>query len=234
MKRAPNKDPEAFGYSYGVGDIVGCGWDRRNRAIFFTCNGAMINKAFLLNGLVDEDSETLYPVVLFRGTFAKVQVNFGQQPFAFDFNSLVLEKEADIRPQGTKKGQTTELENDHYLEPHTIDHLELTSVLAGEEVDEEVRENETATTRVPHFTDTTRDRVKEGRWYKVFSSGIGGSQSQWDDPMQENTIGKTGVVKAVKRSAQMVRVSACAALSLTHSRTHTPRRFWKFITQRQA
>jgi len=83
-----------YGPSFGVGDIIGCGIDYHQRAIFFTRNGEFLGYAFedLDTTLLTRD---LYPVV---GTDTNhlIQCNFGtDRPFSFDLQSY-MEKQKDV------------------------------------------------------------------------------------------------------------------------------------------
>ncbi|CCW70048.1 unnamed protein product [Phytomonas sp. Hart1] len=65
------------GNSFGVGDVVGCGWNVVKREIYWTKNGS-----FLLSTSAGE-TVTFSPVVGLDGK-GIVQVNFGNSPFCFD------------------------------------------------------------------------------------------------------------------------------------------------------
>ena len=72
-----------YGPSFGTNDVVGCGLDLSDMSVFFTKNGKFL-------GVVQCNlpEMTWYPTI---GTHSKnemVQVNFGQDPFVFQLESL--------------------------------------------------------------------------------------------------------------------------------------------------
>ncbi|KAI8364732.1 concanavalin A-like lectin/glucanase domain-containing protein, partial [Radiomyces spectabilis] len=68
---------QEYGPSWGVGDIVGCGYQPETGNIFFTLNGRMIDQAFV--GLERHH----YFASFGADGFAQVSINFGQRPFLF-------------------------------------------------------------------------------------------------------------------------------------------------------
>ena len=99
-KRLPGWDENSFGYhsddggifhggghrlavygpGFGVGDVVGCGFNYHSGSIFFTLNGQHLGDAFTVT--TANCSLSLYPTV---GVDAHVQIsfNFGLEPFRF-------------------------------------------------------------------------------------------------------------------------------------------------------
>ncbi|ORX48566.1 SPRY-domain-containing protein [Hesseltinella vesiculosa] len=69
----------AYGPTFGVGDVVGCGLDFRNNSIFFTRNGVHLGTAFC-----NLRSRSFYPMVGFKTPGDRIHTNFGQQAFLFD------------------------------------------------------------------------------------------------------------------------------------------------------
>lgn len=103
--RMPGWDPHSYGYhgddgrKYGerstpgvypgfeVGDVIGCGYDRVQRSVFFTRNGMMLGTAF-----TEINEEKLWPVVGFSNRHdepVKVGINFGLEPFAFSGDGII-------------------------------------------------------------------------------------------------------------------------------------------------
>ncbi|KAM1204089.1 hypothetical protein ACFX13_020323 [Malus domestica] len=73
---------EAFGPTYTSGDIVGGGINYDSQEFFFTKNGAVV-------GTVPKDMKgPLFPTIAVHSQNEEVQVNFGQQPFAFDLKEF--------------------------------------------------------------------------------------------------------------------------------------------------
>lgn len=61
-------------------DVIGCGWSKEHKSVFFTRNGSNIGTAFH----VPNDSKSYYPIVILRGEKACVRLNLGQKPFQFN------------------------------------------------------------------------------------------------------------------------------------------------------
>ncbi|PQP98861.1 ran-binding protein 10 [Prunus yedoensis var. nudiflora] len=73
---------EAFGPTYTSGDRVGGGINYASQEFFFTKNGAVV-------GTVPKDMKgPLFPTIAVHSQNEEVQVNFGQQPFAFDLKEF--------------------------------------------------------------------------------------------------------------------------------------------------
>ncbi len=68
-----------YATTFGVGDIVGCGWNIRSGELYFTKNGEYLGSAF------DSVQGRFYPVIWLEAEHVKVEVNFGQEPFVFAF-----------------------------------------------------------------------------------------------------------------------------------------------------
>lgn len=72
---------EEYGPSFDPKDTIGCGYLISKREIFFTKNGDYLEKAF---SDVDIPKEGLFPAICLQSNSHLVQVNLGQQKFAFD------------------------------------------------------------------------------------------------------------------------------------------------------
>jgi len=75
---------------FGAGDVVGCGVDYEEKAIFFTLNGNFLGYQFHLDDHMFL-AKMLYPVVAMDAE-CLVTCNFGQRPFAFDLRNMLLNK----------------------------------------------------------------------------------------------------------------------------------------------
>ncbi|KAI8060754.1 hypothetical protein BC940DRAFT_350428 [Gongronella butleri] len=84
-----------FGPSFTTNDVIGCGIDFTNQTGFYTKNGTMIGVAFENIST----SETFYPVVGLRTPGEAVLANFGDEPFLFDIDQFVKQKQADMMDQ---------------------------------------------------------------------------------------------------------------------------------------
>lgn len=81
-----------YGPKYGCGDTIGCGFDRRNGAIFFTKNGRFLGHAFR-----DLECVQYYPTIGLTPS-ASIYTNFGQYRFQYDITSYAgAEKELVLR-----------------------------------------------------------------------------------------------------------------------------------------
>jgi len=81
---------QKYGPIYGSGDIVGCCINIVNRTIFFTKNGSNL-------GIVFEDvpDKPMYPTVGLQTPGELIEANFGEKPFAFDFESYLADFRRD-------------------------------------------------------------------------------------------------------------------------------------------
>jgi hypothetical protein len=81
---------DAYGPTFGVGDVVGCGLDYQKQAIFFTLNGSFLNYAHVLdNSQIQQD---WFPTVG-MDTTACVHFNFGGDfPFCFNLEAMINSK----------------------------------------------------------------------------------------------------------------------------------------------
>ncbi|GLC65133.1 hypothetical protein PLESTF_000255500 [Pleodorina starrii] len=77
---------ENHGFKFGKGDIVGAALDFQRKQIFFTKNGRRPGMA-----LPVQLTNALYPTVSLQSRGAKVTVNFGQSPFAFNIEPYKIE-----------------------------------------------------------------------------------------------------------------------------------------------
>ena len=74
---------EMYGPSFGRGDVIGCGWTRWDGKVFFTKNGQHLGMAF--KHVVGR----FYAVVAAVEYGSRVTVNFGQEPFRYNFVDLL-------------------------------------------------------------------------------------------------------------------------------------------------
>jgi hypothetical protein len=70
-----------FGPTFGTNDIVGAGIDHLKQKIFFTKNGKLVGRC-----IPNEVRNTLYPTIGLHSQGEKVEVNFGQQKFAYNLD----------------------------------------------------------------------------------------------------------------------------------------------------
>jgi serine/threonine-protein phosphatase 6 regulatory ankyrin repeat subunit B len=70
-----------FGPTFSTNDIVGAGIDHLKQKIFFTKNGKLVGH-YIPNDVKD----TLYPTIGLHSRGEKVEVNFGQQEFAYNLD----------------------------------------------------------------------------------------------------------------------------------------------------
>lgn len=77
---------EPFGPTFTTGDVVGAGINYAAQEIFFTKNGKLVNSVF------KDVKAPLYPTIGLHSPNEKVEVNFGQRPFAYDAEALVQEE----------------------------------------------------------------------------------------------------------------------------------------------
>ncbi|KAK5000864.1 hypothetical protein LTR66_000353 [Elasticomyces elasticus] len=80
-----------YGPRFSTQDVIGCGINFRTGCAFFTKNGIMLGNAFKdVKG-----DKLLYPSVGMKKPGEHLRVNFGQTPFVFDIDGMMLD-EADI------------------------------------------------------------------------------------------------------------------------------------------
>lgn len=70
---------------YGVGNTVGCGIIFSTKEIFFLVDGNF-NKSVYKN----VDTKSLYPTISLGSPNEEVRANFGQCPFKFDVESMII------------------------------------------------------------------------------------------------------------------------------------------------
>src|SRR3990167_6222641 len=70
--------------SFKEGDVIGIGVNLLKKELFFTVNGAFINKIVQLSSL-----NKYYPTVSFNSMFVKLRMNFGTEPFYFNYEMYV-------------------------------------------------------------------------------------------------------------------------------------------------
>ncbi|GAB5369199.1 hypothetical protein AAMO2058_001385000, partial [Amorphochlora amoebiformis] len=78
-----------FDNPFKTGDTLGCGWDVRRRKVFFTKNGKMIEPKRGTDAAFDSVDGFFYPVVWCQNAGATVRVNFGQEPWVYDFRNTL-------------------------------------------------------------------------------------------------------------------------------------------------
>ncbi|KAI1322549.1 ran-binding protein [Xylariaceae sp. FL0255] len=115
LARPPGWEPESWGFHgddgevysggnvgkkysepFGSGDIIGCGVNFRTGQAFFTKNGEFLRTAFSnIKGKV-------YPAIGVKKTGEHVVVNFGQTPFFYNIDKLVIDEQVKIRESISK------------------------------------------------------------------------------------------------------------------------------------
>ncbi len=81
---------DSFGPTFSTGDTVGAGINYGAQEIFFTKNGKLVGGTF------NDVKAPLYPTIGLHSPNEKVEVNFGQRPFAYDVEAQ-LKKERERR-----------------------------------------------------------------------------------------------------------------------------------------
>ncbi|KAG0300889.1 hypothetical protein BGZ98_008790 [Dissophora globulifera] len=91
---------EYAGFTYKQDDVVGCGVNFVDRAVFFTLNGDMLGVAFRFI----KDNTPLYPAIGLSHAGTVVNANFGDQTFLFnivDYKKRVMSKPVQSQPMIT-------------------------------------------------------------------------------------------------------------------------------------
>ncbi|CAE7219577.1 hypothetical protein PTNB73_09874 [Pyrenophora teres f. teres] len=85
----------SYGPKFGTLDVIGCGINFRTNTAFFTKNGHLLGTAF--RDL--KPNMPYYPTVGMKKPGETVQVNFGQEPFAFDIDKMVHDEKTAIQAE---------------------------------------------------------------------------------------------------------------------------------------
>ncbi|PPQ98885.1 hypothetical protein CVT24_003516 [Panaeolus cyanescens] len=85
-----DKEGNAFGQPFGVGDIIGCGIDFTTQKVFYTKNGIFIGDVFHGIG----KGFDLYPSIGLLRHGEVIRANFGQDPFKFDIDHIVQRQQS--------------------------------------------------------------------------------------------------------------------------------------------
>ncbi len=72
-----------YGPSFGVGDVIGCGWNIKTSTVWFTKNGEWLGNGF------EKVAGRFYPCIWIGIGEVQLSVNFGQHPFAYNFAKLL-------------------------------------------------------------------------------------------------------------------------------------------------
>ncbi|KAI1300515.1 hypothetical protein EDD11_006174 [Mortierella claussenii] len=86
-----------YAYEYKENDVVGCGINFVDRAVFFTQNGDMLGVAFRFI----KDTIPLYPAIGLSHAGTEINANFGDQTFLFnivDYKKMVMSKRVQSQP----------------------------------------------------------------------------------------------------------------------------------------
>ena len=87
---AANGRGRPYGPTYTTNDIVGCGYNVKNRSCFFTKNGKHLGIAFK-----DVSNDVVwFPTIGLQSIGSKVEVNFGSKPFAYNIELENILQEA--------------------------------------------------------------------------------------------------------------------------------------------
>ncbi|CAI5984697.1 unnamed protein product [Closterium sp. NIES-64] len=82
---------EAYGPEFTTNDVVGAGINYGTHEIFFTKNGKSLGPAFR-----DVKGE-LFPTIGLHSPNERVEVNFGQKPFLFDVQGMVMDERTKVQ-----------------------------------------------------------------------------------------------------------------------------------------
>ncbi|KAI5283831.1 hypothetical protein KEM54_001804 [Ascosphaera aggregata] len=84
-----NNGDKQYGFKFGEGDVVGCGYDWKADKAFFTKNGDFLGHA---PDAIDAQNHELFPTVgLRRRPQVRIKANFGQFPFKFDIDGYTAQ-----------------------------------------------------------------------------------------------------------------------------------------------
>ncbi|KAI7842482.1 hypothetical protein COHA_003836 [Chlorella ohadii] len=121
---------EEYGPSFGPGDVIGAGIHLTKHEIFFTKNGEHLGVAFRNVG-----GHPLFPTIGLHSQGAKVEVNFGRQPFHYDWNVLVAREEAAqqeaLHSTSVSAGEVHQIVRDYLLHYGYADTLAAFDTAAG-------------------------------------------------------------------------------------------------------
>ncbi|KAK0208025.1 concanavalin A-like lectin/glucanase domain-containing protein, partial [Desarmillaria ectypa] len=85
---ATERNGTAYGPTYGLGDVIGCGIDFTTNRAFFTKNGTLIGPVFENVG----ENLDLFPSVGLQHSNEMIRANFGHEPFKFDIEYHVQQQ----------------------------------------------------------------------------------------------------------------------------------------------
>eukprot|EP01041_Mallomonas_annulata_P010968 gene10968-22924_t len=85
-----NNSVHEYGEHFGLGDILGCGIMLESKEVFFTKNGKHLGK-FTQN--LFKSIQNLYPCVSLHGVGEEIRVNFGQDPYQYDYKQILIDLE---------------------------------------------------------------------------------------------------------------------------------------------
>ncbi|KAH8811790.1 hypothetical protein F5884DRAFT_290075 [Xylogone sp. PMI_703] len=91
-----------YGPPFSAGDVIGCGVNFRTGSAFFTKNGDHLGTAFR------EIRGKLFPSIGMKKSGEHIRVNFGQTPFVFDIDGMMLREKRQTR-QNIEKTSTAKL-----------------------------------------------------------------------------------------------------------------------------
>ncbi|KAA8564967.1 hypothetical protein EYC84_010736 [Monilinia fructicola] len=84
-----------YGPSFNTDDTIGCGINFSTGSAFFTQNGDCLGTAFHnING-----KGKLFPSIGMKKPGEHIRVNFGQSPFVFDIDGMILQEERQIKKE---------------------------------------------------------------------------------------------------------------------------------------